>query len=316
MLPIPLLLGAGLLAGAAVSAWRLIQENRKAQQASGPGGSGQGDPNEGEPGNEPGDGDDGERNRYEAERRRDELLRRIVAATEFTVKQMVIDQKVVGSERHSSRIPADDIDIRPIRNLSEIGAALPSTQAMDDDIFFGALAAKSLPVVEHIQTVDVTEDVLGESRNILVILHDVSGSMGGEKIRWAIRLCQLLLDRCIDQGAECILIPYRDYLQGKYVATNEAECQQFKLELSNILQPGGGTRTNNALLEVLNFLKTEKFGQVRILLVTDGEDSIDVSGIRQGFDEIGAYLHTVCIAPVGNEDLRRASDRYDYLSFS
>jgi hypothetical protein len=74
-------------------------------------------------------------------------------------------------DREVSPYPADDMDYRPMRTYADITRVPVSALAMDDDLFFDALAKKALPVMEHF--------VLNPMVRHFGLAIDVSGSMTG-----------------------------------------------------------------------------------------------------------------------------------------
>ncbi len=303
---LPLIIAAGLLGAGAYYALKLIQGMRASM---GSGGGGEGESLGDQAGDQPSDDFIYTRPKLGW----DELIQKVVDGVVFTTKQMVIGEKKVGTERVESEIPADDIEVRKMRGLSELPKVLPRSHALSDDMFYGMAATNKLPVIQHIEKRDLTEPEYGKARNVLLVLQDISGSMKkDDRLPWSIRLNQKLIDKCIEQGAEYVLIPFESYPYDPVRASSKEELEELKMKLNRVIYDSeGGTSFDEVLLAAVGFLEREQFAEKRIILVTDGEDSISDEVVNR-LKESGANLHSIVIAGE-NSDLRHISDKYDVL---
>ena len=122
-----------------------------------------------------------------------------------------------------------------------------------------------------------------------------------------------MVDRCILENADYVLVLF-DYSvepDRQYIAHGNDELKKLRGRLSRIIYGNGGTDIDNALQEAIKFLDEGDFDDKRIILVTDGDDCVNID-LRSDLDEQKVNLHTVCIANE-NYDLRSISDRYDVL---
>ncbi|MBI3572039.1 VWA domain-containing protein [Candidatus Kaiserbacteria bacterium] len=270
------------------------------------------DAGEEEPGHAAGSEPPREQPRYQA--RTAAAIEKIADRIVFAAGVGVFKDMKVGEMLVPSPIPSDEIGIRPIREIAEIPQTLPDALAVDDDRFYAALAAHRLPVIEYQERVDVREDITGQPRKILVLIVDVSGSMGEDgRIEWAIGLCHAAIKRAIAANAEIALLPFTGRPGTWRHAVGKDECLLLSNRLTQFLTPDGGTSIRLALDEGIRFLAEETFTDRQILLITDGDDNVDAEGTRNALSSIGAVLHTVCIGP-GNPDLQQASAHYDLLA--
>jgi len=305
---LPLIIAAGLLGAGAYYALKLIQGMRTGL------GSGKKEEGGGESiGDQAGDNPGNDFIYTRPKLGWDELIQKVVDGVVFTTKQMVIGEKKVGTKRVESEIPADDIEVRKMRGLSELPKVLPGSHALPDDIFYGMAATNKLPVVQHIETRDLTEPEYGKAHNVLLVLQDISGSMEeNDRLSWSIRLNQKLIDKCIEQEAEYVLIPFSNYPYDTVRASTREELEGLKRRVDEIIyDSGGGTSFDNVLLAVVDILERERFAEKRIILVTDGEDSISDDVVNR-LKKSGANLHSIVIAGE-NSYLRSISDKYDVL---
>ena len=226
---------------------------------------------------------------------------------------MKIGQRVVGAEEHPSPFPADDVEVRPLRNLAEATRAVPATYAYTDDIWYAQAASGQLPIIEHIERVDLTEDVMGKARNVLLMLQDCSGSMArGLRIPWSIRLISQLVDKCIKEAGEFILIRFQDIAFEPYVVRTAEEAEQLKRDLPQLLATGGGTSIDGALMNGMDVLEQQRFGEARIVLCTDGTEAIRMDETRARKNRLSVFLHTIVIGK-HHDQLQQISDKYDEL---
>jgi len=296
----PLILAGLAMGAAAYFAYKLLQSMRSGGlNLSG--------------GNQAGDEPGSDRTKgFDSIKNRDDLINKVVNSVVFATKQMVVGQKKVGEERLESEIPADDMEIRKMRGISEISKVVPQANAYNDDLYYGLAATNQLMVTQHIETKDLTEPEYGKARNILLVLQDISGSMDEyDRIPWSIRLNEKLIERCQKEEAEYALICFDGNPREPHLAKNKLELESLKSQLVYIIRPAGGTSISSALRKGITVLTEEQFAEKQIILVTDGQDGVSFS-LKQEIKTAGASLHAICIAG-DNPDLRAISDKYDIL---
>ena len=307
VLVIPLFLAGALLAGAAYAAYQLIRQHQQKKRDEERQRAGQ------RGGYLPPPPPDGAREVYDPIRDRDQLLEDIVKATTFTSRMMQVGERIVGTQEVPSDIPADDIAVRSMRGMGELPRVLAKVQMLPDDMFYAQAAAGQLPVLEHIEQVSLTEPIYDKCRKVLLVVQDVSLSMQEHnRIQWAIRLNQRLIDRCGQEDAAYVLLPFSGTPDNPYTARNEPERKDLLGSLTRVLGLSPtGTNIDAALDEALSHLEQQKYNEIRILLVTDGTEGISDMTVGR-FQSSGAFLHTVAINPQGDM-LRHVSQRYDVL---
>jgi uncharacterized protein with von Willebrand factor type A (vWA) domain len=262
-----------------------------------------------------GGADTGQADREERERQRQldnqrkqsELLEKIVASIQFSTTEIVSEEPIAGTEPERSSIPTSSYNVRPINSMDEFAMLLPSSQLLDDDQFYGQLAAKNLLVGEF-------QVYRGNAKKVLVALFDGSGSMEHHgRVQWAKSLCQRLIERCLSLNAELILIVFTREVRETHRIIDEASARKVLSRLDNILFPDGGTSIDTAIFAGCDLVEAGKFNEARALLVTDGEDDqIDVNAVKKRLTETNIALHTVCIAN-DRPDLSSISNRYNQL---
>ena len=307
----PFLVGGALLAAAAYAIWQLMKLLR--QKAQGGGGSGglvpgdEGD-QDSDQDKQPSDGVGGESTvspEFARARARNELIDRVSRQIQFARGQKISIQRV------ESLVPADDIEMRPIRDMSEVDKLTTQAHAQPDDLFFGQLAGRQLQVVQHLEDQIVEEP----AHNVLIMVIDCSGSMGEyERSEWARQLCERLTERCIHENAEVVLITFNDAVRGIYHAKTDAERRSLLTNMGRCIFHDGGTNINIALLAGMDIVERGSFDEARMLLVTDGTVGIDTQEVQQRLRQLKVNLHTIVIAG-DHPQLREVSNRYDVLSY-
>lgn len=239
-------------------------------------------------------------------KRRNELLERVVHAVDFSTRELVTDTPQSGTQPRTSLTPTSYYNVRPIQSLSEIRSILPSGYILDDDQFYPK-------VINHQILVGEFQEFFGKAKKALVAMIDCSGSMREHgRSEWAFGLCDSLIDKCIRVQAEMILITFYDKIRGSYHVHNMETADKIRSQLSQILHPDGDTSIDLALETGLEVIKKEKFSEARMLLVTDGTQTVDVAEYGPRLRKGKIHLHTVCIA--GDlKELEEISNRYDLL---
>ncbi|NUM25820.1 MAG: VWA domain-containing protein [Candidatus Buchananbacteria bacterium] len=292
------MIGGGLLAGAAYIAWQLMKHLRQSFRSDD-----QGPQPPAESGDEPGNGADKQAaESREAVRPQDpnKLIERIVSEIEFSH----------GGKTHvelqPSEIPADDINVRPMMGFSEIPRILRSEHALEDETFFAKAATGQLSVVEHLAET-VVEEPAGKA--VIEVL-DCSGSMKEyNRSRWARRLSERLVGKCIDHDADYALITFSDQADCPHQASGRAKLEELQRALGSIVYHNGGTHIDLAFRACFELLKELGLDDIKILLVTDGTEGFDVEWVVSSLAKLGAKLHTVVLGQQ-RPDLRAVSWRY------
>jgi len=313
VLVIPLFLAGALLAGAAYAAYQIIRQHRQKKRDEERRQQEQEDAQRRRAQSGVNEQPSIEKIVFDPIRSKDQALEDLVRATTFTSRQMIVGEKIVGIEEVPSQIPADDIMIRPMNGMGELPRVLPKAQMLPDDMFYAQAAAGQLPVTEHIEHVSLTEPVWGKSRKVLIVVQDISMSMQEHnRIRWAIRLNERLIDRCSKEDAAYVLLPFSGAPESPRTARNEPERGELRRGLTRVLGLSPtGTNIDAALAAALSHLEEQEYDEIRILLVTDGTEG--VSGLTvERLKKSGAFLHTVVINPQ-HDMLQSISNRYDEL---
>ncbi|MCD6323682.1 MAG: VWA domain-containing protein [Desulfurococcales archaeon] len=156
------------------------------------------------------------------------------------------------------------------------------------------------------------EKVLPKTQGPIYLLTDKSGSMDGEKIRWAKALSIALLMKSRKER-RAFYMRFFDSIPHKLVRISRRSRPKEVLELIKELANvggSGGTDISRALVKACSDIGS---GRVRgvsdIVLVTDGEDSVNDSLIKRRLRSSNARLITVMVMGE-NTDLRRTSDAY------
>lgn len=237
-------------------------------------------------------------------------LRQIAEKVQFSTA-LLVSQVKVGERLVSVQYPADEVSVRPMASIGELTRALPETWLLDDMSYFAKVARRDIPVIEHLEREGIFEDRFGEPNNGLVYLEDVSPSMRAhQRMRWALKLADFVLRRAEAGKAKTFLIPFGGALGDVSVARTFEEYASLRRNLTSVFEYIDSTDISRALEAGMDILESEAFTSRKILLVTDGDDGINVEGTRRRLKELGVELHTVCIGK-DNRGLRDVSHSYD-----
>ncbi|MEM1640121.1 MAG: VWA domain-containing protein [Acidilobaceae archaeon] len=151
------------------------------------------------------------------------------------------------------------------------------------------------------------------SRGPIYVLLDKSGSMVGEKIDWARAVAVALLKRAIGESRAF----YARYFDSVPYELTKVKSNPYASEVVRALlslakvTAGGGTDIMRAVLIACNDIVKgrETKGVSDIILISDGEDKINVNVVKSALSKANARLHTVMIHG-NNQDLREVSYRY------
>lgn len=245
--------------------------------------------------------------------RRHELIEKISSKVTFSQKPVKLKSVKVGERLEPTLFATGESEVRPIQNVGELPRVLPRSHGLPDDMFFGQVASGQLPVVEHLDRVDIVEDRYGVPRNVLVYLTDVSPSMEefGRK-HWSKFLCERLIDRAEREGAEFVLIPFCQFVCGTHHVRTKEEFAWLRQNLDRLLSIQGGTDIDGVLSAGMDVIEQEDFTGRKLMLVTDGTQGINVRSTVERLRELGIELHAVCIGQV-NRDIRTIARHFDHF---
>lgn len=308
----PFLIGGALLAGAAYLLWRLLKNRRQNQPQSGQAAQDYyNQPSEGDA-NDANQEDQGEPEapaRDPVQERRNEQISEIVSQIPFSFKLNRVETEVPTGEMIESRLPTDDVDVVPVKSAEDLLGVSASTHALGDDQFFGRFAAGGLMRQAFMEPETRTEVELTPNAKALVVLADVSGSMA-ESFRgpWMLSLVRALVERSQKEQARFVLIPFNRFPLGLYTAKTEGEYRSLLQTLERKLAIGGDTDIDRALLEGIKYLKAQEFTDASIVLITDGENNVNINHIGEALSSAEAKLVTVAVA-TERKDLGEISER-------
>ncbi len=146
----------------------------------------------------------------------------------------------------------------------------------------------------------------------LYVLIDKSGSMEGDKIRWAkATALALFLRSRIERRPFYIRFFDSEPFSIIRVRANAKPNEVLKLlEYLARVRSGGGTDISKAIITACNDIVKHGVKNVSdIVLITDGEDRIAKSLVKRSLTQASARLISVMIMG-DNEDLKKVSDKY------
>jgi uncharacterized protein with von Willebrand factor type A (vWA) domain len=156
------------------------------------------------------------------------------------------------------------------------------------------------------------EKVVRQDYGPLYVLLDKSGSMDGEKIRWAKATAIALFMRARKEGRP-FLIRFFDSAPYSLIKVSRSSKPSETLRLMDYLariKSGGGTDITRSIIAAcqdISELKMKGLGE--LILITDGEDRIAENMVRRHLKENNLKLITVMVMGE-NPDLRRISAKY------
>ena len=176
--------------------------------------------------------------------------------------------------------------------------------ALPDEVFLARLADSKLLLYEK---------ALPASKGPLYVLLDKSGSMIGEKIDWARAVAVALLQR---SAKESRMFYARFFDSTVYPlmkvskSANPSEVLEVLKYLATV-RAGGGTNITNALMTAIDDIASGNVGDAvsDVIIITDGEDRIDLEQVSRGMSRVNLRLISVMIQGHNNY-LKRLSDKY------
>lgn len=196
--------------------------------------------------------------------------------------------------------PADRLDVRPLRSLSELARILPSQNLLPDELFWAKAAAGELLMGEFQEP--------SPRRQVLYVLMDTSGSMGDpvrgqpNTSQWKIRLASgialayLLL--ALRRGNQYVLRPFDMMPHRSISARTKEEAAAAMAQLLSASFSGGGTDISHAVGVAMDDIEDIRTRDPKrlwsdILLITDCESSLRVH--RETMDSHRIRLHIVAL---------------------
>lgn len=242
-----------------------------------------------------------------------EHIVRIAENIRFSVVPVVLRQVKVGDRFEDSPFPADGIDVRKATSLSDFPRTLGTTRLLPPELQAMSLLTGRSMTIKHTARVDELADVVGVPRNNLTILQDVSGSMKDyDRYSWAVELNKLLITRAEKAQALLRLVAFNAGIRGETIAEDEEAYASLRRDLAQLIMPNGGTDLNYSLDFAFDGFEEVESDDRKLVLVTDGTQSVDSSRVRQRAKALSVEIHVVCIG-VENYSLRDIADRYDFF---
>ncbi|HID80148.1 MAG TPA: VWA domain-containing protein [Ignisphaera sp.] len=186
---------------------------------------------------------------------------------------------------------------------SDLERVVPTEFAYPDIYFYAKLADNRLLLYDKF---------LSLSLGPLYVLIDKSGSMEGEKIRWAKATALALFIRSrIERRPFYIRFFDSEPFNVIKVRANAKPSEVLELlEYIARVKSGGGTDISKAIITACNDIVKHGVKKVSdIILITDGEDRIAKSLVKRSLTQASARLISVMIMGE-NEDLKKISDKY------
>ena len=186
-------------------------------------------------------------------------------------KKEIIDKYRREEVLKSVPYPDNEMTIKNIDRFQELLKTIPTQYAFDDDIFIQKLLKKELLVRDY------------QSRRLkkqaLYLLIDVSYSMNGRmRDVYASGVALALIRQVISEGSVYFL-RFFDSRPGKlHRITTEKEAKEMIKILIRKPYSGGGTNIEMAIRQAIEDITKDpiKFEKAEIMIITDGEDGIEI----------------------------------------
>jgi uncharacterized protein with von Willebrand factor type A (vWA) domain len=195
--------------------------------------------------------------------------------------------------------PDDEMTIKNIEDSNELLRVLPTEFIHDDDVFMQKFVKKELQIKDY--------QARRLKRQVLYLLIDVSGSMRGSRNVYASGVALAFVRQAVTEGSTYFLRFFDHGIKQLNTVTNEKEAEKMMDTLIRQPYSGGGTSISNALRTAVKDITSdpEGFEKAEIMLITDGEDSVDLS--KKDLKKI--RLHSTVIEG-NNRDLEELSNSY------
>jgi len=178
-----------------------------------------------------------------------------------------------------------------------------SQLALPEEVFIANFANDKLLLFEK---------SLNSSLGPIYVLLDKSGSMIGDKIYWARAVAVALLQKSISEGRD-FYVRFFDSMTHPLMKVSRRSKPSMIMKVLMYLatvRAGGGTSISNAIFTAAEDLKKERKRRISdVILITDGEDKINLNLLTRIKTESRMRLHTVMVQGI-NQYLKKLSDRY------
>ena len=178
-----------------------------------------------------------------------------------------------------------------------------SQLALPEDVFLTEFANDKLLLFEK---------SLPASQGPIYVLLDKSGSMIGEKIDWARAVAVALLQKAVSEGRDFYARFFDSMTYPLMKLKRRARPSSIIKVLTYLasVKAGGGTSITNAIYTASQDIKQAGRDKVSdVVLITDGEDKINLNMLYKVKMETRMRLHTVMVQGI-NQYLKKLSDRY------
>lgn len=260
----------------------------------------------------------------------DDLLQRVVSYIAFAQKKeyagrRVVGHRAVGRYQEEGIIPSAGVQVRPMRNFSEIPNLLITELGHDEDDLLVRIATGKALVAMPLENRDrmepIHEEVYRVTVQVVYILVDLSGSMFPglfwSPSSWKQKVWKALLrslaNRSREAEAICMMRPFSYRPHELIVAQGREEYQVMQHAIQGF-GSRGGTDIGAALRAAIHDVTAQEFDSADIFIVTDGEDEeLPAQAIRNELDKAGIKLHGIMIGE-DNRGLRSCCDVYQTIS--
>lgn len=201
--------------------------------------------------------------------------------------------------------PDDEMTIKNIEDSNELLRVLPTEFIHDDDVFMQKFVKKELQIKDY--------QARRLKRQVLYLLIDVSGSMRGSRNVYASGVALAFVRQALTEGSTYFLRFFDHGIKQLHTVTNEKEAEKMMDILIRQPYSGGGTSITNAIRTAVKDITSdpEGFEKAEIMLITDGEDSVNLS--KNDLKKI--RLHSTVVEG-HNKDLEELSNSYVELKES
>ncbi|MEM0059328.1 MAG: VWA domain-containing protein [Desulfurococcaceae archaeon] len=185
---------------------------------------------------------------------------------------------------------------------SDVERAVPRELFVDDELLYYKLAQGKLLLYSK---------VIEESTGPIYVLVDKSGSMEGDKIRWAKALALSLYMKSIKHRREFYLRFFDSQPHGLLkLSKNPDSRDAVKIfEYIATMKSAGGTDITRAVVTALLDIHRDGLKYATLVLITDGVDRVSERPIREELAKTQSSLITVMIKG-DNKNLRTISKEY------
>ena len=150
-----------------------------------------------------------------------------------------------------------------------------------------------------------------KGRGPIVCLVDISGSMSGQPLDWAVAIALGLADTATRQKRKCKIVFFDTQIQ-RVVEFNAGEKDIHKIMEIASIGSAGGTDYKPALVEARESIEKINYKSADIVMVTDGLCMVDDTFLQE-FNDIKRKLefkcYTVLIGSDSRNELKKWSDR-------